>query len=175
MIMLSAVAAARQILTSLHEVMASRAGAQAKLNQIVEVIGENLDSEVCSIYLLREGIAALPCIGDGRQSGTSASPSILNASPEAAAGGGLALLQSGDRRRIDLRQGTVDVLIDEAELATRRAALEAAGGYPYPASQTPWQAIQRSLVGQLETGAILEGAESFQRIAQTRGLPRDNH
>ena len=126
-------------------------------------------------YLLREGIAALPCLGDGRQSGTSGSPSILNASPEAAAGGGLALLVSGDRVRIDLKRGTVDVLIAADELAARRAALEAQGGYPYPPSQTPWQAIQRAAVGQLETGAILEGAESFQRIAQTRGLPRDNH
>jgi len=126
-------------------------------------------------YLLREGVANLPCLGDGRQSGTSASPSILNASPEAAAGGGLALLRTGDRVRIDLNRGTADVLIPEAELAVRRAALEAAGGYPYPASQTPWQAIQRRLVGQLDTGAIMEGAEEFQRIAQTRGLPRDNH
>ncbi len=126
-------------------------------------------------YLLREGIRDLPCLGDGRQSGTSASPSILNASPEAAIGGGLALLRDGDRVRIDLRLGTADVLIPEAELAVRRATLEAAGGYAYPASQTPWQAIQRSLVGQLERGAILEGAEAFQRIAQTRGLPRDNH
>lgn len=126
-------------------------------------------------YLLREGIAALPCLGDGRQSGTSGSPSILNASPEAAAGGGLALLKTGDRVRIDLNRGTADVLIGEAELAARKAALEAVGGYPYPKSQTPWQAIQRAMVGQLETGAILEGAEDFQRIAQTRGLPRDNH
>jgi dihydroxy-acid dehydratase len=127
------------------------------------------------VYLLREGIAALPCLGDGRQSGTSGSPSILNASPEAAAGGGLALLISGDRVRIDLKRGTADVLIDDAELAARRAALDAKGGYPYPASQTPWQAIQRGVVGQLETGAILEGADAFQRIAQTRGVPRDNH
>ena len=126
-------------------------------------------------YLLREDVHALPCLGDGRQSGTSGSPSILNASPEAAAGGGLALLKSGDRVRIDLNRGTADVLISEAELTQRRAALEAAGGYAYPASQTPWQAIQRSLVGQLDAGAILEGAETFQRIAQTRGLPRDNH
>ena len=126
-------------------------------------------------HLLREGVASLPCLGDGRQSGTSGSPSILNASPEAAVGGGLALLRSGDRVRIDLRKGTADVLIDEAELAARRRALEAQGGYAYPASQTPWQAIQRSLVGDLGSGAILEGAEAFQRIAQTRGLPRDNH
>jgi dihydroxy-acid dehydratase len=126
-------------------------------------------------YLLREGIHNLPCIGDGRQSGTSGSASILNASPEAAAGGGLALLQTGDRVRVDLRNGTVDVLISDAELAERKAALAGQGGYPYPASQTPWQAIQRSLVGQLESGAILEGAEQFQRIVQTFGVPRDNH
>jgi dihydroxy-acid dehydratase len=126
-------------------------------------------------YLLREGVRDLPCLGDGRQSGTSGSPSILNASPEAAAGGGLALLKSGDRVRIDLLKGTADVLISEAELAERRAALAAAGGYAYPQSQTPWQAIQREKVGQLETGAILEGAETFQRIAQTQGLPRDSH
>ncbi|HYD06815.1 MAG TPA: IlvD/Edd family dehydratase, partial [Reyranella sp.] len=80
-------------------------------------------------HLLREGVASLPCLGDGRQSGTSGSPSILNASPEAAVGGGLALLRSGDRVRIDLRKGTADVLIDEAELAARRRALEAQGGY----------------------------------------------
>jgi dihydroxy-acid dehydratase len=126
-------------------------------------------------HLLRERVPALPCLGDGRQSGTSASPSILNASPEAAVGGGLALLRSGDRVRIDLRRGTADVLIGDDELAERRAALAAAGGYAYPRSQTPWQEIQRAIVGQLQSGAILEGAEAFQRIAQTRGLPRDSH
>jgi len=126
-------------------------------------------------YLIREGIHALPCIGDGRQSGTSASPSILNASPEAAANGGLALLRTGDRVRIDLGRGTANVLIPETELTERRAALMEAGGYAYPASQTPWQEMQRAAVGQLNTGAILEGAEKYQRIAQTMGLPRDNH
>ncbi|PAX07743.1 IlvD/Edd family dehydratase [Sphingomonas lenta] len=126
-------------------------------------------------YLIREGVHALPCIGDGRQSGTSGSPSILNASPEAAAMGGLALIRTGDRVRIDLKRGTADVLISDEELAERRRALAEAGGYRYPKSQTPWQAIQRSLVGQLETGAILEGAEQFQRLAQEAGLPRDNH
>jgi dihydroxy-acid dehydratase len=126
-------------------------------------------------YLITEGISALPCIGDGRQSGTSGSPSILNASPEAAAMGGLALLRTGDRVRIDLGQGTVNVLISEDELAQRRDALAAEGGYRYPASQTPWQEIQRDLVGQMNTGAILEGSEKYQRIAQTMGLPRDNH
>ncbi|MGK2908463.1 MAG: IlvD/Edd family dehydratase [Sphingobium sp.] len=126
-------------------------------------------------YLITEGIGALPCVGDGRQSGTSGSPSILNASPEAAAMGGLALLQTGDRVRIDLNRRTVEVLIPDAELAERRRALVAQGGYKYPASQTPWQEIQRSVVGQMNTGAILEGAEKYQRIAQTMGLPRDNH
>jgi len=126
-------------------------------------------------HLILDGVHALPCIGDGRQSGTSGSPSILNASPEAAAGGALALLRTGDRVRIDLKRGTADVLIDEAEIAERRRALEAAGGYRYPASQTPWQEIQRAVVGQLGSGAILEGAEAYQRIAQTKGLPRDNH
>jgi len=126
-------------------------------------------------YLIREGVHGLPCIGDGRQSGTSGSPSILNASPEAAAMGGLALLQTGDRVRIDLRKGTADVLISDEELAERRRALSATGGYPYPPSQTPWQEIQRGIVGQMDTGAILEGSEKYQRIAQTKGLPRDNH
>jgi dihydroxy-acid dehydratase len=126
-------------------------------------------------YLIREGIHSLPCIGDGRQSGTSGSPSILNATPEAAAMGGLALINSGDRVRIDLKRGTADVLIAPEELERRRRKLAEAGGYAYPKSQTPWQAIQRSLVGQMETGAILEGSESFQRLAQEAGLPRDNH
>ncbi|SBV31668.1 L-arabonate dehydratase [uncultured Sphingopyxis sp.] len=126
-------------------------------------------------YLIREGIGALPCIGDGRQSGTSGSPSILNASPEAAAGGGLALLKTGDRVRIDLGRGTVDALIDAEELERRRQSLAEAGGFAYPASQTPWQEIQRRLVGQMDSGAILEGAEKYQRIAQTAGLPRDSH
>lgn len=126
-------------------------------------------------YLIREGIHDLPCLGDGRQSGTSASPSILNASPEAAADGGLGLLKTGDRVRIDLGRGTADVLISDEELAARRRALQEAGGFPIPPSQTPWQEIQRRLIGQLSSGAILEDAERFQRIAQTAGLPRDNH
>ena len=126
-------------------------------------------------YLLEKGINSLPCLGDGRQSGTSGSPSILNATPEAAAMGGLALLQNGDRVRIDLKAGTANVLLDEGELAARREALRAKGGYAFPASQTPWQEIQRGLVGQMEGGSILEGAEKYQRITETRGLPRDNH
>src|SRR5580700_6309074 len=93
--------------------------------------------------LIKKGITALACIGDGRQSGTSGSPSILNASPEAAAGGGLALLKTGDRVRIDLNKGTADILVSDAELSARRAALQKHGGYKFPASQTPWQEIQR--------------------------------
>jgi dihydroxy-acid dehydratase len=126
-------------------------------------------------YLIRAGVGELPCIGDGRQSGTSGSPSILNVSPEAAAGGNIGLLETGDRLRVDLGKGRVDVLIPQSELAERRAALEAAGGFAYPASTTPWQALQRSVIGQMETGAILEGAEAFQRIDETSGIPRDNH
>ena len=126
-------------------------------------------------YLLKQGVHSLPCIGDGRQSGTSASPSILNASPEAAAGGALALVRTGDRLRIDLARREVVLRISDEALAERRAEVEAAGGYGFPASQTPWQEIQRALVGQLDSGAILEGSEIYQRIAQTMGLPRDNH
>ena len=126
-------------------------------------------------YLIREGVHALACIGDGRQSGTSGSASIVNAAPEAAANGGLALVRNGDRLRIDLGRCTADILIPADELEQRRSALMAGGGYAYPPSQTPWQQIQRGLVGQLDSGAILEGAEKYQRIAQTMGLPRDNH
>ena len=126
-------------------------------------------------YLLKRGIHELPCIGDGRQSGTSGSPSILNASPEAATGGGLALLRSGDRVRIDLGKRTADILVPEQELATRRDALAKAGGYPYPESQTPWQEIQRGLVDELSNGMVLKPAVRYQRIAKTKGIPRDNH
>ena len=127
------------------------------------------------VHLIKAGIHALPCMGDGRQSGTSGSPSILNASPEAAAGGGLALLRTGDRVRIDLRRGRADILIDEAELEARRRELEAEGGYRYPESQTPWQEMQRETVGQLGTGAVLEPAVKYQRIGQVYGVPRHNH
>jgi dihydroxy-acid dehydratase len=126
-------------------------------------------------YLIKQGVKALPCIGDGRQSGTSGSPSILNASPEAAIGGNLALLRTGDHVRVDLRKATADILITAAELKQRRAAFEANGGYAYPPSQTPWQEMQRAMVGQLETGAALEPAVKYQRVADTMGLPRDNH
>lgn len=125
-------------------------------------------------YLIKQGIHTLPCIGDGRQSGTSGSPSILNASPEAAVGGGLALLKPGDRIRIDLKTATADMLVGEEELRARRAALQQAGGYPYPAHQTPWQEIQRSMIGQFDDGMVLKPAIAYKRIAQERGIPRHN-
>ncbi|HEY4202279.1 MAG TPA: IlvD/Edd family dehydratase [Devosiaceae bacterium] len=126
-------------------------------------------------YLIKKGITALPCIGDGRQSGTSGSPSILNASPEAAAGGNLAILKTGDRVRIDLNTGEANILISDADIAKRRSDLEASGGYKYPKHQTPWQEIQRGIVDQLGSGAVLTPAVKYQRIAQTEGIPRDNH
>jgi dihydroxy-acid dehydratase len=125
--------------------------------------------------LIKKGIGSLPCIGDGRQSGTSGSPSILNASPEAAAGGGLALLKTGDRVRIDLNMGTADILISKAELAERRAALQKHGGFKYPPSQTPWQEIQRDMVDQLSAGMVLKPAVKYQRVAQSQGVPRNSH
>ena len=124
--------------------------------------------------LIKKGVASLPCIGDGRQSGTSGSPSILNASPEAAADGGLALLKTGDRVRIDLNKDTADILITPGELAARRADLKKNGGYRYPPSQTPWQEIQRAMVDQLSSGMVLEPAVKYQRVAQ-KWVPRDNH
>ncbi len=126
-------------------------------------------------YLLKKGITALPCIGDGRQSGTSGSPSILNASPEAATGGGLAILKTGDKVRIDLKKRTADILISDAEIKKRYADLEKAGGYKYPASQTPWQEIQRGIVDELSNGMVLKPAVKYQKIAATKGIPRDNH
>ncbi|GGA68400.1 dihydroxy-acid dehydratase [Nitratireductor aestuarii] len=126
-------------------------------------------------YLIKKGIHSLACIGDGRQSGTSGSPSILNASPEAAVGGGLALLRTGDRVRIDLRKGTADILVSDEEIERRRADLQSQGGYAYPKHQTPWQEIQRSMVDQLSEGMVLKPAVKYQNIAVTSGLPRDNH
>ncbi len=125
--------------------------------------------------LIKRGVLSLPCIGDGRQSGTSASPSILNASPEAAAGGGLAILKTGDRIRIDLNKRTADILLPPEEIKKRHADLAAKGGYPFPDSQSPWQEIQRSMVDQLSEGMTLKPAVKYQRIAQTKGVPRDNH
>ncbi len=125
-------------------------------------------------YLLERGVHTLPCIGDGRQSGTSGSPSILNASPEAAAGGGLALLRTGDRVRIDLGRGEANIMIDQKELEARRKALSSGGGYKFPPHQTPWQEIQRSMVDQLDKGMVLKPAVKYRDVAH-ESMPRDNH
>ena len=124
--------------------------------------------------LIKQGVSELPCIGDGRQSGTSGSPSILNASPEAATGGGLAILRTGDRVRIDLNKRTADILISKAEYERRRAALKRRGGYKIPENQTPWQEIQRGMVDELSRGMVLKPAVKYQRIS-AKGVPRDNH
>jgi dihydroxy-acid dehydratase len=126
-------------------------------------------------YLITRGVSSLACIGDGRQSGTSGSPSILNASPEAATGGGLAILKTGDRVRIDLNKRTADMLISKEEYDRRRAELQGHGGYHYPGHQTPWQEIQRGLVDELSEGMVLKPAIKYQKIAATKGIPRDNH
>jgi dihydroxy-acid dehydratase len=125
--------------------------------------------------LIKRGILSLPCIGDGRQSGTSGSPSILNATPEAAANGGLAILKTGDKVRIDLNKGSANILISDDELAKRRAELKAHGGFHFPAHQTPWQELYRSTVGQQATGACLELATRYHDIAGTVGTARHNH
>ena len=123
-------------------------------------------------YLIKRGIHALPCVGDGRQSGTSGSPSILNASPEAADGGGLALVKTGDRLRIDLNACTADILLSEEEMSERRARLN--GGFQTPESQSPWQSIFRERVRPFSEGMTLRGADEFRDIAR-KGIPRDNH
>ena len=121
--------------------------------------------------LVKGGVLLLPCVGDGRQSGTSASPSILNASPEAAVGGGLALLKTGDKVRVDIGKRRADILIPEKELAERKAAWK-----PHvKESQTPWQELQRKFVGQLASGACLDFAVNYQRIVETKGVPRHSH
>ncbi len=124
-------------------------------------------------YLLKRGVHSLPCLGDGRQSGTSGSPSILNAAPEAAAGGGLAIVQTGDRIRIDLKTCSANVLVDESELERRRASLPER---PFaPESQSPWQEIFRERTAQFSEGMVLQGAPDYQDIARSKGVPRDNH
>jgi dihydroxyacid dehydratase/phosphogluconate dehydratase len=119
--------------------------------------------------LLQRGVSSLPTLGDGRQSGTSDSPSILNASPESAAGGGLAWLRTGDRIRIDLNKGQCDALVDEDEITRRKAEPPP----PIPKSHTPWEALYREKVGQLADGAVLEFAVGFRGVAATP--PRHNH
>jgi dihydroxy-acid dehydratase len=128
--------------------------------------------------LLQRGIHELPCIGDGRQSGTSGSPSILNAAPEAAVGGGLALAQTGDRIRIDLKKRQANILISDAELTKRRNEVKEKltnGGLGYvPHSQTPWQEIQRQIVDQFDQGMVLKPAVKYHDVAHHE-YPRDNH
>ena len=119
--------------------------------------------------LIREGILELPTLGDGRQSGTSGSPSILNTSPESAVGGGLALLKTGDMLRIDLNQGSLDVLLEETELRKRRDQLKTVEFE----HQTPWQEIYRDTVGQLSSGGIIELAAKYRKIRNT--IPRHSH
>jgi dihydroxy-acid dehydratase len=126
-------------------------------------------------YLIKKGVSALPCVGDGRQSGTSGSPSILNATPEAAVGGGLAVLKTGDRVRIDLNKRTANILISDDELNNRRAELKANGGYKYPKTQSPWQHIHRQMTDGLAEGMVLKPAVRYRRIVRTHGTPRDNH
>ncbi len=121
--------------------------------------------------LIKRGINALPCIGDGRQSGTSGSPSVLNASPEAVVGGGLTLLRTGDRVRFDLNKRRVDLLVDAQELERRRAEWKP----PQLQHGTPWQEIYRGLVGQLGTGGCLEPATLYLDVIRTRGNPRHSH
>ncbi|WP_434676417.1 IlvD/Edd family dehydratase [Pseudomonas sp. D3-10] len=121
--------------------------------------------------LIKRGIDSLPCLGDGRQSGTSASPSILNMSPEAAVGGGLALLQTNDRLKVDLNTRTVNLLVDDAEMERRRRAWTP----NFPPSQTPWQELYRQLVGQLSTGGCLEPATLHLRVIARSGEPRHSH
>jgi dihydroxy-acid dehydratase len=121
--------------------------------------------------LIKQGIE-LPCIGDGRQSGTSGTPSILNASPEAATGGTLAYLQDGDIIRVDLGKRRADVKISDEELAQRKKAM---GTFRIPKSQTPWQEISRKNVGELSEGMVIKDAVKYQKIAQTMGIPRRNH
>ena len=125
--------------------------------------------------LLKKGISSLPCVGDGRQSGTSGSPSILNASPEAANLGGLSILRTNDRVEINLNKRTANILIDEKEIRERYESLIKKGGFKIPKSQTPWQEIQRSMVDDLSEGMVLKGAVKYQKIIKTKGTPRDSH
>ena len=142
---------------------------------VVQATPEGILLKPVTAALIRRGVTSLPCIGDGRQSGTSGSPSILNASPEAAADGGLAILRTGDKVRIDLNKGSANILIPEEEVKQRRTELKAKGGFPYPAHQTPWQELYRQTVGQQATGACMEFATRYHDIAGKVGVARDNH
>ena len=122
-------------------------------------------------YLLKKGITSLPCLGDGRQSGTSESPSILNVSPEAAAGGGLAIIKNNDLIKVDLNNKRVDLILDDLEIKSRFNELK----FNYPSNQTPWQELAREYTGQLGEGACLDLKEKYINVAESKGIPRDNH
>ena len=122
-------------------------------------------------HLLKKGISALPCLGDGRQSGTSESASILNVSPEAAAGGKLAIIQNNDLVKVHLIEKRVDVMIDQSVIDERMQKVQ----FKFPANQTPWQEIARNYVGQLSDGACLNMKEEYFDVSKTKGIPRDNH
>jgi len=122
-------------------------------------------------HLLKKGISALPCLGDGRQSGTSESASILNVSPEAAAGGKIAIIQNNDLVKVDLIEKRVDVMIDQSVIDERMQKVQ----FKFPANQTPWQEIARNYVGQLSDGACLNMKEEYFDVSKTKGIPRDNH
>tara|TARA_B100001123_G_scaffold383343_1_gene455164 strand:- start:240 stop:2015 length:1776 start_codon:yes stop_codon:yes gene_type:complete len=122
-------------------------------------------------YLLKKDITSLPCLGDGRQSGTSESPSILNVSPEAAVGGGLAIIKNNDLLKVNLNKKRVDLLIKDSEIKTRIDKLN----FNYPSNQTPWQEISREYTGQLGDGACLDLKEKYINVAKSKGIPRDNH
>ncbi len=121
--------------------------------------------------LLKKGINALPTLGDGRQSGTSESPSILNVSPESAIGGDLAIVKTGDKIKIDLNKGKVDLLISSVEFKKRRKQKK----IPKLKNQTPWQEIARGTVGQLEDGACINSRGIYLDIAKKKGIPRNSH
>ena len=152
-------------------------GTASTMNSLAEALGMSLPgcAAIPAPHKERAVIAYQSGNGDGRQSGTSGSPSILNASPEAASMGGLAILKTGDRVRIDLNQRTANILISKAEYPRRMKALVKQGGFKSPASQTPWQEIQRGMVDELSNGMVLKPAVKYQRIDQTMGVPRDNH
>jgi len=122
-------------------------------------------------HLLKKGVSALPCLGDGRQSGTSESASILNVSPEAAAGGKLAIIQNNDLVKVDLIEKRVDVMIDQSVIDERMQKMQ----FKFPANQTPWQEIARNYVGQLSDGACLNTKEEYFDVSKTKGIPRDSH
>ena len=122
-------------------------------------------------HLLKKGISTLPCLGDGRQSGTSESASILNVSPEAAAGGKIAIIKNNDLVKVDLIEKRVDVMIDQSTIDERMQKIQ----FKFPANQTPWQEIARNYVGQLSDGACLNTKEEYFDVSKTKGVPRDSH